>query len=276
MMKKSKSNLTFTTGGLIAFFFFAFLIAGCDKDACSGDACENGGICVDGTCDCPTGFTGQFCEDSILPTGRQVRTWINLDGQGNPITVGISIPEEMLINLPPLGQLTSIKLPTGASTTLFDHVFLGWVSSGHGPFWIIPHFDIHFMMVSETERESVTSGTEGGSPLADPYIPQDYVTHGSKEPRMGVHWWDRTSPEIIGGEFTATMIYGSYQGQITFIEPMISLAYLRSKPSVTFNIKQPAKYQKTGFWPTTYSIKFDVVLKEFAVTIEGFNRRTAG
>ncbi|MEO7905371.1 MAG: hypothetical protein ABIT06_00220 [Saprospiraceae bacterium] len=92
---------------------------------------------------------------------------------------------------------------------------------------------------------------------------------------MGVHWYDETSPEINGGEFTGTLIYGSYLGQITFIEPMISLAYLQPKPSMTFNIKQPAKYQRTGYWPTTYSVKFNAVSKEYEITIEGFIHRTA-
>ncbi|MEO5905118.1 MAG: hypothetical protein ABIQ11_00215, partial [Saprospiraceae bacterium] len=136
----------------------------------------NGGICVDGTCDCQTGFTGQFCEDSIPPAARQVRAWINLDGGGNPITIGVSIPEEMLSNLGSLPGLTSIKLPDGASTTLFNHIYFGWESHGHPPFWFDPHFDFHFMMISETERQSIPSGTET-IPVADPYKPQNYATN---------------------------------------------------------------------------------------------------
>lgn len=36
-------------------------------DECEDIQCQNAGICVDGRCDCPEGFTGQFCEVEIDP-----------------------------------------------------------------------------------------------------------------------------------------------------------------------------------------------------------------
>ena len=45
---------------------------GCKKkketDPCEGKTCLNGGICNDGTCACPTGFTGTDCGTQITPT----------------------------------------------------------------------------------------------------------------------------------------------------------------------------------------------------------------
>jgi hypothetical protein len=53
------------------FFFLSIVLAmlswyGCADD-CENVNCENGGICIDGRCDCPEGFTGQRCEVELDP-----------------------------------------------------------------------------------------------------------------------------------------------------------------------------------------------------------------
>lgn len=39
-----------------------FSILSCKKDPCDGVKCLNGGYCVDGSCDCPPGYSGPNCE----------------------------------------------------------------------------------------------------------------------------------------------------------------------------------------------------------------------
>jgi hypothetical protein len=48
----------------ILFFFTAFLtvFSGCKKDPCETTTCLNGGVCNDGDCDCPAGYSGAQCE----------------------------------------------------------------------------------------------------------------------------------------------------------------------------------------------------------------------
>lgn len=52
------------------FFATLLLSLGCSKDAvdpCEGVTCQNGGICVDGSCECPDGYTGFNCETEQVP-----------------------------------------------------------------------------------------------------------------------------------------------------------------------------------------------------------------
>lgn len=50
---------------LLPLLFVTLCFTACKKenpDPCENVQCQNGGSCDDGTCDCPTGFTGTNCE----------------------------------------------------------------------------------------------------------------------------------------------------------------------------------------------------------------------
>lgn len=42
-----------------------FSLASCKKDKCKDKTCQNGGACVDGTCNCAAGYTGENCETEV-------------------------------------------------------------------------------------------------------------------------------------------------------------------------------------------------------------------
>lgn len=58
---------------LILTLFGLTLLSSCSKDddlannPCENVECFNGGICISGTCDCPSGFTGNNCEIQVDP-----------------------------------------------------------------------------------------------------------------------------------------------------------------------------------------------------------------
>lgn len=37
-------------------------LPGCRRDPCETVTCQNGGACIEGDCECPEGFQGEFCE----------------------------------------------------------------------------------------------------------------------------------------------------------------------------------------------------------------------
>ena len=54
-------NFKFQSFFIGTFLISAFLINSC-KDACKDVSCLNGGICIDGICDCLEGYSGTNCE----------------------------------------------------------------------------------------------------------------------------------------------------------------------------------------------------------------------
>lgn len=66
-MKLMTKPLIFT---VISTFFLGILLFSCKKEMddnslCGNVECLNGGVCTDGTCDCPEGFTGEDCGTEI-------------------------------------------------------------------------------------------------------------------------------------------------------------------------------------------------------------------
>jgi hypothetical protein len=67
-------------------------------------------------------------------------------------------------------------------------------------------------------------------------IPNGYVPIPGSVLQMGKHWVDPTSDEFTGKGFTHTFLFGSYNGPITFYEPMITFEYLQSKAETALTL----------------------------------------
>jgi hypothetical protein len=93
---------------------------------------------------------------------------------------------------------------------------------------------------------------------------------------MGLHWIDSTAGIVPGKyDFTQTLINGSWDGRYTFIEPMITRAWMLQKQAVQENIKQPQAYQRSGYFPTTYNVRYDDQAKEYWISLGGMVMRQA-
>lgn len=107
-------------------FFLAGLLAlaSCQKDPqeklCEGIICNNGGVCVNGECECPPQWTGPSCSQEVTPVKMRV-TYIALnsfpptDGNGAgwdlfdgpDVYISISRAGVVLYNSPIYEDLTS-------------------------------------------------------------------------------------------------------------------------------------------------------------------------
>lgn len=162
-----------------------------------------------------------------------------------------------------------LDLPKEAAGSGYNHCEVDWNPHGHDPLFAygVPHFDFHFYMISMEEQAAVIPGPDTVT-VAPQYIPKDYVTGVIAVPNMGTHWADTTAPEFHGQPFTATFIYGFYQGKMTFLEPMITKAFLETHPDFHLMIKQPQAFQRHGYYPTRVHLSFDNKKNEYVIAME--------
>jgi hypothetical protein len=226
-----------------------------------------------------------FGETKPLGNGR-VRSWVKLDKDGKPTAIGLTLSETALAGLPAEpppgaeGYDLSLNFPAQAQTTAFNHVRLDWNPHGHPPVKIydLAHFDFHFYMITQDERMGITATGEDKErarkePAAE-FVPEGYVHIPDSEiPRMGSHWVNPLSKELQGQVFNTTFLYGSYNGNMIFAEPMIAKSFLETKTNVTERIKLPAKYARNAYYPTSYSVRYDPMTREYTVALEGMTLR---
>jgi Domain of unknown function (DUF5602) len=219
-----------------------------------------------------------------------VATYVTRDADGEPTEVGVRLTRAALDGLPPTGVTLMIDLPDQAADTAFDHVMLNWNPQGHDPLALfgVPHFDLHFDMVDMATIESITPADPEYAAKAENlpearYVPQDYAPFpgapvaAQAVPNMGVHLVDSTDTSLVPGEyeFTEIVINGVWNGEYTFIEPMITRDWLLSGPSLEEPLKLPEAYQQTAWYPTTYAVEVDDETEDYLVSLGGLTARTA-
>ncbi|WP_224999806.1 DUF5602 domain-containing protein [Cesiribacter sp. SM1] len=204
--------------------------------------------------------------------------WITVE-KGVPAAVGITLDSKAFNSFsegmhtqhdgPPTEYV--LELPKQKSLTPFDHISFDWAAHGHAPegVYTVPHFDVHFYMSTQAERQAILPDDPKSEIFPAPaYMPAQHVPIPGSVPFMGKHWVDVTSPELNGGPFTTTFIYGSYNGKVSFYEPMINYSWLQTKPTITKDIPQPEAYSTAGYYPTRYKISYDSSKDEYHIVLE--------
>lgn len=232
----------------------------------------------------------------------RARTYVVLDQKngGAPIEFGVALDESAMEGLPAPSadhggaghaNMHEYLLPVPAQNpTPINFVELDWNPVGHEPPGIYdkPHFDFHFYDIAVAERNAIVPTDPQYAPKAGHYPAPDYVPAGYLSPtilsggappealavpRMGMHWLSpATSPELPPTlePFTATFIYGSWNGRMIFAEPMVTRAYIMSKPNATRPIAVAAKHEVRGWYPSSYTVGYDEQAKEYRISLGGY------
>lgn len=206
----------------------------------------------------------------------QARAWVRLGSNGDPSALGITMTEAALDGLPSGPEPTDyhLHLPQGVSVPPYSHLGLDWNPAGHPPpqIYTVPHFDAHFYTLPEETKESIQGGPATTFP-ADQYVPDGYVADSVNVPQMGMHYLPTQAPEFNGEPFTHTLIYGFYQGELAFVEPMFTVDFLENQPDVTASVPQPDAYQKSGYYPMQYIVRHDADEGAYIITLADLTYR---
>ncbi len=214
---------------------------------------------------------------------------VRTDASNKPSSVAVALSRGAIEGLPTeLNKKSAegswefpLPMPTHGPKTGYTEVVIDWNPHGHPPphIYTVPHFDFHFYNIAPAAVEQIafTGPTDPATKVSDAdLIPPDYkVIPDTAVNQMGVHAVDTKAPEFHGKPFTATFIYGYYKGQLIFLEPMVTRAFLLTKPNLTSPVKTPAHYSHTGYYPTRYSVRYDQRSKGYLLELGGLKHWTA-
>ncbi len=237
---------------LFSLVLLIFVLASCEKE-------------------CKEKDEGQTFRGPEVTMGNgKANSFFKTCNDGTPLEIGFEMTMEALNGLtqdPTNREQSIFVLPLdqkALDVTPFDHLVINWQPEGHPPMGVftVPHFDFHLYTITLAEQLAIppyTPATAAKFDLLPPagFMPASYVGDPGGIPGQGKHWLDRAALAATPS-FSHVMIYGSYNGQVNLVEPMITLAVLQAGTKVHTSYAQPLNFEKAGKWyPTKYNIYLD-------------------
>lgn len=224
----------------------------------------------------PTAQAGVDWGEPLPVGGGEVRVKYK-SKNGAPDTLSLKIQRAALEDLgePTHGpeSVFDLPMPEGlADETAIQMIHMNWNPHGHPPagMWTVPHFDFHFYMVGWPDLLAITPGDCEGTPLscdaldlarepvAPSAMPPGYAAVDAVAPFMGNHLLDLF---VNGPTPPRTYIYGQYAGELTFLEPMVTLDYLQGLDDDgdkgCIDVPVPETFAEAGYYPTSYCVYAD-------------------
>lgn len=136
--------------------------------------------------------------------------------------------------------------------------------------WTIPHFDVHFYTWSQAQVQSIA---DSSSPVVDSaYLPQNYqCPQFGFVPQMGFHCFDVTKDySTLDFSQNPEIIYGSYAAQVMFLEPMVSVDFLktvRQNGPKSVNVPQPSSQYPFQPFPKQVRFRYNENKESFVIVL---------
>jgi hypothetical protein len=181
--------------------------------------------------------------------------------------LGASIDTAALASLP--SEPVIVDLPVRDASP-FQLVEIDWNPKGHEPpgVYDVPHFDVHFYVISKAERDAIAFAKPGTVSKPDPAIvPDGFVTDTTVVPKMGMHYVPQQAPEFNGKPFTCTPLYGyTDHQQFAFVEAMFTQKFVSTKGSCAHALP-PLKGLTSVALPRTISVSMDSATGAYEVRL---------
>lgn len=170
-----------------------------------------------------------------------------------------------------------------------------WEPGGHypGDVYAIPHFDFHFYFTAHdliADVPTVALPPEEHETLYTYPMPTDQHPPGYFRTNyvfgyMGEHLYDETAPEYNGETFGNTFVYGHWDGELIFMEPMITVPYFEqlmagADPDLAQlegvghddrrELSMPDRFPTAGEYPTEYAVRYREDRDVFTIVQDSF------
>jgi len=171
--------------------FVLAIYSSCNKDACKGVTCENGATnCIGGTCQCPAGYSGNFCELSSITFRNNSYTLVYINVSGATQTMApdssISFAGQPGLNASMYAYTFGVNAanePVG-DTIIWsnNYIFPANGALSNIPLNVYPQY-FFLRMIDSNSSQSITSiyvnyGIAGAQTLDNITIPNDKKVHG--------------------------------------------------------------------------------------------------
>lgn len=206
-----------------------------------------------------------YGETAELAEG-DVETWISFNRRGFH-KIGVTLSPGAL-NVSALPQSDDMFIHYDAHLDLpklpgspFNHMYFSYNPHGHDPSGIYNkgHFDLHWAFIEPEALAGIQFEDPAGQILPPVnFMPNNVIAQTFPDgtyvnvPGQGVHWYYDDAAEWNGGEFTETYLWGSFNGEATFMEPMITYESITTIENFEKEIQLPLCVKKTGYYPKKY------------------------
>lgn len=257
-MKKSKLLSKILIVGLLFIFF------SCDKDEIINDNSDKS-IQVSDIGE-ESERIATFIGPKVAVGNGYVISWIRVINNQTPWEIGIDITSGVLEDLPKDSGLIEpaiIPLPDIAEKlTPFNHISITWNPENFSdiPGFEQAHFNFYFHTIPIGDRMSIPVWSEETDPSFSTYPPRNHLPKNysplikgiGSYAEIGRHWLSTDSKSYL--PLAETFSFGTYDGKLIFMDPIVTLSVLKSGEEIIKPIPQPLYHSGNNPLPREYKI----------------------
>lgn len=222
---------------------------------------------------------------TAVVAGSEVSTWARVNEAGHVIWVGLTLPLDLVENMPgpgsgPTGAIAVLAYPAVVqANTYFNHAEIHSQPDGHptnpeyadANRYAAPHFDFHFYGIPESEVRAIPFGFFFDQVAAD-QLPKFYAQpEALSVPEMGRHAapvreFTATDP------WEATMLAGFLPdaSYMHLLEPMVTREFLLQRKTFVVQVPRPAALGRATHYPAELWVSYDNAMDAYHFVFTGF------
>lgn len=218
-----------------------------------------------------TELGGRHVSDNLEFGNGSVSFWIEQDASDRPLNFGF-IGDEILLD-DPVDERLELTLPLPDEVEPFAPYQLFriyYLPEGHSPDGLnVPQFKLRAYLIDEQEYEELQDADEEvrKTTPSSQYLPEGYeLLERGGNPPVGSQWLSPNINNNVEDDFLYAFAYGFNDGELVYLETMISREALIQNPEAQLELDLPDAYQREGFYPRANFISYTRDSDEFFIS----------